>query len=68
MRITARRYLLATGFAPGRDDLDRCNCVGAGSIGHFFCGWCTCCDKPRFICGHEWTGEERDDVDSDPAA
>jgi hypothetical protein len=50
--ITHEKYIAATGFSPERDDLDRCNCQLAGEIGHFSCGWCEHCDKPRFVCGH----------------
>lgn len=40
------------GYAPKNDDLERVNCEHAGDAGHYFCGVCIRCDKPRMICGH----------------
>ena len=37
---------------PSDDDVERCNCTKAGSVGHFSCGWCASCCRPVFICGH----------------
>jgi hypothetical protein len=31
------------------DDLQRCNCEDAGTIGHWGCGWCRH-RKPTFLC------------------
>ncbi len=38
------------GFPPDNDDLDRANCPHAGEIGHYQCGICDNCKKPRFLC------------------
>jgi hypothetical protein len=50
--ITAEKFKERTGLDPVNDDLERCNCDKAGELGHWFCGWCKECDKPRFICNH----------------
>lgn len=50
--ITAEKFRAATGREPAQDNLERCNCKSAGEIGHWSCGWCEACDKPRFVCGH----------------
>jgi len=50
--ITKEKFQEATGRLPEHDDLERANCEKAGQIGHFACGWCVICDKPRFECGH----------------
>lgn len=42
----------AMGRPPENDDLHRANCADAGKPGHRLCGWCTLCNKPRFVCGH----------------
>jgi hypothetical protein len=47
--ITAELFLKATGRAPVLDDLQRCNCEDAGTIGHWGCGWCRH-RKPTFLC------------------
>ena len=46
------RFFEATGSQPENDDLERSFCDKAGEIGHYQCGWCSDCNKPRFICGH----------------
>lgn len=51
-RITALMFEMATGAPPQRDDLERCNCPSAGTPGHFTCGWCNDCNRPRFMCPH----------------
>jgi hypothetical protein len=48
--ITAEIFQRRTGRAPVNDDLDRCNCPQAGTLGHQFCGWCAPCNLPRFMC------------------
>jgi hypothetical protein len=48
MTITAERFRAAVGSEPRLDDLQRCNCPQAGQFGHWYCGWCEDCDKPRF--------------------
>lgn len=30
----------------------RIECTTTGTIGHFACGWCLRCHRPRFVCGH----------------
>jgi hypothetical protein len=40
-----------TGRAPEHDDLDRVNCLKAGQLGHYHCGWCDNHDGPIFECG-----------------
>jgi hypothetical protein len=52
MKITREYFTAMTGQAPSMDDLERCNCPMAGEIGHYYCGWCHTCDKPRWVCGH----------------
>ncbi len=52
MLIDAKVFEEKTGRAPRQDDLHRANCNEAGNFGHFMCGWCNECDKPRFECGH----------------
>ena len=41
-----------TNEQPTNDDLERCNCKKAGQVGHYSCGICKICNKPRFVCGH----------------
>lgn len=48
--ITTKKFKAATGRKPAQDDLERCNCPKAGQMGHYFCGWCSKCDKPKFEC------------------
>jgi hypothetical protein len=50
--ITAEKFEEATGRKPEDDDLDRCNCAEVGKVGHWQCGWCDGCNRPRFECGH----------------
>ena len=50
--VSREKFIAATGHPPVNDDLKRCNCPDAGLAGHYFCGWCEECDKPRFICSH----------------
>jgi hypothetical protein len=53
-RIAAEHFRERVGRDPVLDDLERCNCPDAGKLGHWFCGWCEDCDKPRFVCGHSY--------------
>jgi hypothetical protein len=53
MMITREQFRIAVGCYPGQEALERCNCELAGQIGHWFCGWCDDCDRPRFVCGHD---------------
>lgn len=49
--ITAERFTQRVGHLPADDDLERCNCSLAGSIGHLHCGWDEARDMPRFVPG-----------------
>lgn len=51
-RITKDMFIQKVGHPPENDDLIRVNCPEAGNVGHYQCGWCPTCDKPRFVCGH----------------
>jgi hypothetical protein len=55
MTITREQFVAAVQREPEQDDLSRCNCPKVGEIGHYYCGWCEQCNKPRFICGHVCT-------------
>jgi len=48
---TADIFILATGKVPEQDDLDRCDCLDAGTKGHELCGWDGERDMPRFVPG-----------------
>ena len=50
-RKTREDFIAATGDKPELDDLERVNCLLAGSNGHRQCGWCREHNKPRFVCG-----------------
>ncbi len=47
--ITKEMFRKHVGRDPERDDLDRCNCLEAGTPGHSQCGWCEH-DLPVFEC------------------
>jgi len=49
---TDKDFKEATGEDWQHDDLERCNCLKAGMVGHHACGWCEKCNGPRFMCGH----------------
>lgn len=49
---TENDFVQATDRLPEHDELARVNCEDAGKPGHYFCGWCDRCNKPRFFCGH----------------
>lgn len=49
--ITAEQFEATTGHPPKDDDLERCNCDKAGQPGHWYCGWDTDNNLPRFISG-----------------
>lgn len=49
MTITDKIFKAATGREPENDDLERCNCTQAGETGHYFCGWNTEKNLPRFM-------------------
>ena len=51
MPITAQQFEQATGHAPERDDLERCNCPQAGTVGHWQCGWDETANLPVFMTG-----------------
>ena len=48
--ITAEKFKKAVGRESRNDDLERSNCLKAGTFGHTYCGWCEKCDKPKFEC------------------
>lgn len=50
-QITAEKFTQRTGHAPEQDDLARCNCDKAGTIGHQLCGWDEVADLPVFMLG-----------------
>ena len=50
--ISAEYFEEKTGIEPIHDDLERCNCQKAGTIGHMACGWCVKCEMPVFMCSH----------------
>jgi hypothetical protein len=51
-QITPEIFQRYVGRAPVQDELERCNCLTEGYLGHLLCGWCGICNKPRYICGH----------------
>lgn len=48
-RITSKMFKEATGRNPVEDDLERCNCDRAGTIGHTTCGWNYRVNQPMFV-------------------
>lgn len=50
--MTADEYNARFGEYPHFDDLHRVNCPLSGEVGHWMCGICEDCDKPRAKCGH----------------
>lgn len=48
MKITRKHFRAATGRAPEDDDLERSNCLKAGELGHWCCGWDHELDLPVF--------------------
>ena len=51
--IDASFFKLHTGSDPKNDDLERCNCDKAGTVGHDFCGWNYRVMLPMFSNRHE---------------
>lgn len=49
--ITREMFIQATGFEPGNDDLERCNCPKSGQQGHQHCGWNAANNLPCFMAG-----------------
>jgi hypothetical protein len=49
--ITREQFIAATGREPQNDDLERCNCAYAGTMGHLCCGWNEQRNLPQFECG-----------------
>jgi len=47
--ITAKQFEEAVGRPPENDDLERCNCVKAGTLEHMCCGWDEISDLPWFM-------------------
>ncbi len=52
MKITKKIFLEMTGRNPQFDDLEISNCKKSGESGHYNCGICEKCNKPRLTCGH----------------
>ena len=50
--VTKKKFKAAMGRDPIQDELERCNCALGGSTGHWGCGWCEECNKPRYTCSH----------------
>jgi hypothetical protein len=48
--ISKEIFIQNVGIIPKDDDLERCNCLDAGKIGHYNCGWCKISELPRFLC------------------
>jgi hypothetical protein len=48
--VNAEEFKAKTGQEPENDDLERVNCDKVGQVGHFMCGWCLHCDRPKFMC------------------
>jgi len=46
--VTTESFILATGEYPENDDLERSNCLKAGTMGHECCGWHPELDQPVF--------------------
>lgn len=51
VRITREKFIVCTGHEPENDDLERCNCPLAGSLGHWCCGWDEELNLPQFMVG-----------------
>jgi hypothetical protein len=51
-QITADIWRQFVGRAPIMDDIERANCRQEGIVGHYGCGWCHDCQRPRWLCGH----------------
>jgi len=60
-QITAEQFEEAVGRPPENDDLERCNCVRAGALGHMQCGWDKISNLPWFMApAIRMTDERRD--------
>jgi hypothetical protein len=58
MRVSLSEFIRATGRDPAHDDMERVNCMEAGTIGHLCCGWNAEHNKPQFEVGPvEWNGK-----------
>jgi hypothetical protein len=66
--VTADEFRDRVGSEPCQDDLERCNCVRAGQLGHMFCGVCVH-GMPRFVrcddCAHVGSGNTATPENSD---
>lgn len=49
--ITAEMFKKATGYDPVDDNLERCNCLEAGTFMHSCCGWNEEQNLPQFMVG-----------------
>lgn len=49
--FTEQDFIAMTGREPEYDDMERLNCEHAGTFGHHYCGYCSSCNKPKFMCG-----------------
>lgn len=56
--MIAAEFERLTGAPPEDGDLERVNCHKAGQAGHFYCGVCSVCGLPRFMC----SGNEKNQV------
>lgn len=60
-QITAKQFEEAVGRLPENDDLERCNCVRAGALGHMQCGWDEVSNLPWFMAPATRMTNERKD-------
>lgn len=47
---TEEDFEKAMGRKPEFDDMIKINCPDHGQYGHYLCGWCDLCNRPRFAC------------------
>ncbi|KKM67311.1 hypothetical protein LCGC14_1472370 [marine sediment metagenome] len=47
--MNREEFIKVIGHEPEQDDLERANCKLAG-LGHWACGVCERCRRPRFTC------------------
>ena len=56
--MNAAQFFKKFGKKPEDNDLARVNCKAGGEPGHYFCGLCRKCRKPKFLCEHFRTRQE----------